>query len=264
MRTGDDFDWSLSLGAVSRQRLNPTLGEFGAFMGSEDELTQHPYYKVGRPGGCMINCQMGIAYYSTHTPPAEMERLTAYNFSCLTRLQPCTHIEDLLPASEEWHLYDKYSSSPTVPIPPPKPEPASPPKPRPPCDVPVWALARDARYVLSVESLSMKTVKENGLDAEMAKVRVVDSLKEPAPWLPSALVDAYPYGGSQYTSPPEEAEHLAPGKRFIVFPIGNDRRDQMLTRDSAIRLERCGVQEDTPETRRELQVGFAQNDSLSP
>jgi hypothetical protein len=117
---------------------------------------------------------------------------------------------------------------------------------------------------LSVETISVKIVKENGLDAEMAKVRVVDSLKEPAPWLPSALVDAYPYGGSRYTSPPEEAEHLAPGKRFIVFPIGNDRRDQMLTKDSPIRLERCGVQEDTPETRRELEIGFAQNDSLSP
>jgi hypothetical protein len=97
----------------------------------------------------------------------------------------------------------------------------------------------------------------------MARVRVVTSLKEPAPWLPGAIVSAYPFGGSDYP-PFEEGEYLVPGRRFIVFPIGNDRRDQLVTKDSPIRLDRCGVQEDTPEIRRELEKGFAQNDTLNP
>src|ERR1700722_11391696 len=145
MRRDNDFDRSLSMGAGSYQRLHRTIEDW-TFMGSEDELAQHPYYKVGRPGGCEINCQIGHVYYSTHTPPAEIQRLTSYDFSCFTRFNPCTELEDLLPAAKEWHLYKeddlKQSSSPEKPW-----------------DVPVWAPARDARYVLAVEALSTKMEK---------------------------------------------------------------------------------------------------------
>jgi hypothetical protein len=244
IRGDDDFDRSLSMGAGSYQRLHRTQ-ETWTFMGSEDELAQHPFYKVGRPGGCMINCEIGEVYYSTRTPPAEIERLTSYDFSCFTRFHPCAELEDLLPAAKEWHLYkeDEIRSS----------------LPEKPCDVPVWALARDARYVLTVEALSIKTVKEREPDREMASVRVLSSLKEAAPWLPGAIVSAYPNLRST-----QATEHLLPGRRYVVFPVGNDRRDERVTRDSPLRLDRCGVQQDTPETRRELEKGFAQNDSLNP
>jgi hypothetical protein len=45
--------------------------------------------------------------------------------------------------------------------------------PKKPCDIPVWALARDARYVLAVEALSTKIEKDQEFDREMARVRVV-------------------------------------------------------------------------------------------
>jgi hypothetical protein len=124
-------------------------------MYSEDELAQHPYYKVGRPGGCKISCQFEIVYYSTHTPPAEIERLTSYNFSCFTQFIACAHIQDLLSVSKEWHLYDDpYQSSPTVPIPPPRPDSSYVMPIPPPCSkIPVWAHARDVRYALAVEVL---------------------------------------------------------------------------------------------------------------
>ncbi len=61
------------------------------WMGGAEGLAQHPYYKVGRPSGCKILCQIVNVYYSTHTPPAEIERLTSYNFSCFTRFNPCIH-----------------------------------------------------------------------------------------------------------------------------------------------------------------------------
>jgi hypothetical protein len=251
----DDFDKDLSIGAGSYQRLHRTLEGFGVFMGSDDELAQHPYYKVGRPGGCMINCQRGVVYYSTHTPPAEIERLTSYDFSCFTRFNPCAEIEDLLPAAKEWHLYKEdqlnQSSLPEIR-----------------CDIPVWALARDARYVLAVEPLSTKIVKGQEdygeYYREVAKVRVVSSLKEPAPWLPGAIVGAHLLYWLNDASPSSEDEHLVPGRRYIVFPVGNDRRDQLVTKDSPLRFERCGVQHDTPEVRRELEKGFAQNDTLRP
>ena len=210
----------------------------------------------------MINCQFGVVYYSTHTPPAEIERLTSYDFSCFTRFNPCTHIEDLLPAAKEWHLYDNaYESSPTVTKPGPLP---------PPCSyIPVWAQARDARYVLAVEALSTKISKghENyGGDyhREVTKVRVVSSLKEPAPWLSGAIVSADLFSWDNAASPPSEDEHLLPGRRYIVFPVGNDDRSHHVTKDSPLMFERCGVQEDTPEIRRDLEKGFAQNDTLRP
>ena len=161
---------------------------------------------------------------------------------------------------KEWRLYDEYQSSPTVPIPPPRPESSyakmfiS-----PPCSkIPVWAHARDVRYALAIEVLPT-TADGQKSDHEMSKVRVVTSLKEPAPWLPGAIVSAYHYGNGSI--PPEEGEDLVPGQRFIVIPDG---KHDILTKDSPIKLDRCGVLEDTPEIRRELEKGFAQNDTLNP
>ena len=232
-------------------------------MGGADQLVGHPYYKVGRPGGCKPNCQIGVVSFSTHTPPTEVQRLSSYNFSCVTRFISCSSLEDLLPAAREWHLYPDHELS--------EAELQSQDQKawerlQEPCSAPVWALARDARYVLAVEVLSTLTQKvehEQGWLQEAAQVRVDESLKEPVPWALGAVVTAHPNG--QFRSQRSaDAEHLMAGKRYIVFPVGNDRRDRLLTRESNIDLERCGVQEDTPETRRELEIGFAQNDALRP
>ena len=181
IRRENDFDKSLSLGAVSRQRLHKTLKDWQSFMGDDSQLAQHPFYRVGRPSGCMLNCEIGVVYFSTHMPPAEIERLTWYDFSCFTRLHPCTELEDLLPAANEWHLYTS------------KEDPQQGLQPEKPCDIPVWALARDARYVLVVKPLSAKMVQDSDYHHEVAKVLVLSSLKEPAPWLPGAIVSAVPF-----------------------------------------------------------------------
>ena len=238
-------------------------------MGSDESMAGHPYYKVGRPDGCKILCQIVSVYYSTRTPPAEIERLTSYDFSCFTRFNPCARIVDLLPAAEEWHIYDnKYESSPTVPMPRPRPFPGPPaPLPIPCSNIPVWAQARDARYVLTIEALSTKIVKNQENDREyrkVTKVRVVNSLKEPAPWLPGAIVNADNREWFDKDWLSSQDEHLVPGRRYIVFAIGNDSRQELVTKESPLSFERCGLREDTPEIRRELEKGFAQNDTLKP
>jgi hypothetical protein len=265
----DDLEWSLSVGAGSYQRLHQTLENPFPSMGGDESLAGHPYYKVWRPSGCEILCQIVSVYYSTRTPPAEIERLTSYDFSCFTRFIPCARIVDLLPAANEWHLYDNpYESSPTRMIPPPRPESSYKPSPPIPCsNIPVWAQARDAHYVLAVEALSTEIVKNQENDREyrkVTKVRVVNSLKESAPWLPGAIVNAdnrqwfdKDWLSSQY-------QPLIPGKRYIMFPFGNDSPRGLVTKDSPLSFERCGIQEDTPEIRRELEEGFAQNDTLHP
>ncbi len=249
----DDFDKELSMGAGSYQRLHRTLENPFVYMGGAEGLAEHPYYKVGRPGGCKPNCQIGVVYYSTHTPPAEIVRLTSYDFSCFTRFDPCKELEDLLPAAKEWHLY-KEDELKQISLP------------QKPCDIPVWAMARDARYVLAVEVLSTKIEKVHedygDYHREVAKARIVSSLKEPAPWLPGAIVSTLNLFNDASAS--SETDHLVPGRRYIVFAIGNDERIQHVTKDSPVRFERCGVPEDTPGVRRELEKGFAQNDTLRP
>jgi|SRR5271156_3603101 len=89
-------------------------------------------------------------------------------------------------------------------------------------------------------------------------------LKEPAPWLPGAIVSTNFLYWLNGASPSSEDEHLVPGKRYIVFAIGNDERHDIVTKDSPLRFDRCGVLEDTPEIRSELEKGFAQNDTLRP
>jgi hypothetical protein len=96
---------------LSRRRQLPETSSddirWGPFLhvGPEDALTGHPYYKVGGPDGCMMNCEIKIVYYSTYTPPTEIQRLTSYDFSCFTRFNPCTEMEDLLPAAREWNIH---------------------------------------------------------------------------------------------------------------------------------------------------------------
>ena len=259
----NDFDKSLQRDALSYQRLQSTLENPFAYLGGADGLVGHPYYKVSRPGGCMPDCQIGKVYFSTHTPPAEIERLTSYDLSCMTRFRPCARLEDLLPAAAEWHLYpDHELSADDLRVQYQMDEEWK----EKPCSVPVWALARDARYVLAVEALSTvieKDKQKRDLFEEAAQVRVIASLKEPVLWPIGAVVTAHPNGWYR-SQPAVNAEHLIPGKRYIVFPLGNDRRDRVLTKDSPVTLERCGVQEDTLETRHDLEIGFAQNDTLNP
>jgi hypothetical protein len=238
-------------------------------MGGDESLAGHPYYKVGRPGGCKILCQIVSINYSTRTPSAEIERLTSYDFSCFTRFHPCDRMVDLLPAAKEWHLYDsEYESGPTVPVPKSGPPPFPKLLPISCSNIPVWAQARDARYILTVEALSTKTTRTDEgwgeLHREVTEAKVVNSLKEPVPWLPGAIVSISSSHLDAGATPSSPDGHMIPGRRYILFPGGNTRRPERTTKDSPIEFDRCGVQEDTPETRHELEKGFAQNDTLGP
>jgi len=255
-----EFPLTLIVQTKSRQRLRSS-GDDWWIMGSDDQLADHPYYKAGRPGGCKINCEEAVVTYSTRTPSAEIDRLTSFNFSCLTQFSSCMELEQLLPAAKDWHLYHEYDSATQQTT-----------RPARPCDIPLWVIARDTRHALIVEGLSKRNVRVPGfsfvgatntitngpdIDKEEARVKILTPLKGAPPWTRGAVVLAYPYRGTT-----EVAEHLFPGKRYIVFPVGDDRRDQVLTKESPIELDRCGVWEDTPENRREVEKGVAQNDEL--
>ena len=88
---------------------------------------------------------------------------------------------------------------------------------------------------------------------ETATVKVVSALKGDAPLADGAVIKAVPY--VYYSSAPAKAgEHLEPGKRYVVIPEEADRLHVLMSW--------CGVFEDSPVVRQELQRGFAQNDRL--
>jgi hypothetical protein len=254
----DNFP-TLIVQTKSRQRLRSS-GDDWWILGTDDQLAAHPYYKADRPGGCTF-CREAVVTYSTRTPSPEIDRLTSFNFSCLTQFFSCVELEQLLPAAKEWHLYHEDDSAMQQSIPLAKR-----------CDIPIWVIARDTRYALLVEGLSSRNVKVPGFsfvgatntitngpdfDKTEARVKVLTALKGDPPWTKGTVVLAYPYEGTT-----EAAEHLFPRKRYIVFPVGDDRRDQVLTKESPIELNRCGVWDDTSENLHEAERGITQNDGL--
>jgi hypothetical protein len=253
--TKDDEGYMLLVKATSQQVLVRT--EDGGTLGRQEQLSQHPYYKAGRPGGCE-NCLMVRVTYSTHTPQSEIERLTSFDLSCVTRLIACRLPEDLLPAAREWHLYGELEPDYRVPGPS-----QSPPR---PCDIPIWAVARDAVSAFVVDAIPTaeqeqvaygKEKSEADLVSESASVRIVQQLKGAYAWKPGTVVEADTFSGRHYNPPPQQPEHLTFGNRYILLASSEDHG-----KEPALFMDRCGVQKDTPEVREELEKGFAQNDNL--
>jgi hypothetical protein len=240
-------DYLLIIETKSRQRL---LHSNGAdwILGGYEQLADHPYYKVGKPGGCE-NCFAAYVVYSTHTPQPEIDRLTDFNFSCFTRFSKCRWLGDLLPVAWDWRLYSYFEPGHTLQMEVPEP-------PRP-CDIPIWALGRDYNAVYAVQALS--TSHLNGSDGphEVDRAKIISTIKG-AQWRNGLVMDVLPYPDSPDDPAMAIRERLIPGKSYLL--VYEDTFDD--PPGPKLPLDRCGVQEDTPEVRHELEKGFAQNDNL--
>jgi hypothetical protein len=245
----DNIDYFLIIETKSRQRLLWT-SDSDWILGSYDQLADHPNYRVGHPGGCE-NCFSAVVTYSTHTPQSEINRLTDFNYSCFTRFGKCQWLGDLLPIAWDWRLYSYFEPGHTLQMEAPVP-------PRP-CDIPLWALGRDYNSVFAVQGLSTVQRKDRDEQHEhpVDRARIISALKG-SPWRNGLVLDVYPYPQDQDDTAMSIREHLTPGKSYLL--IFEDHFDD--PPGPWLTLDRCGVQEDTPENRRELETGFAQNDHL--
>ena len=97
----DFWGYVLFVQARSQQALRESEGG-GDVEGDDDQLAYHPFFKVGQPNGCEGCIWVGITY-STHTPQAEIERLTDFELSCLTNLISCERPDELLSVAREWN-----------------------------------------------------------------------------------------------------------------------------------------------------------------
>jgi hypothetical protein len=254
LKPADDFPLTLMVGTSSRSALHPERkGHW--ILGSEDQLSEHPFFKAGRPGGCEVNCEDVDVAYSTRTAPEEIERLTTFNFRCLTPnpFQPCEDLADLLPAEKPWDVYADNRPN----YQPPVPKTSAPKA----CDIPVWALARDYGTALAVEVVSNGVGHGYGESYELDRARVVEVIKGKPRWPAAADVSVMPFSGEFSNPPYEAAEHLTVGAAYVVFP-GEDfyGLPKKFEDPNLIQTNRCAVQADTPQTREELRKGFAMND----
>ena len=242
----EDEGYLLIVDAKSQQALSDSKD--GAHVrGSEDDLALHPYYRAGRPGGCTSCMAVGITY-STRTPQAEIDRLTSFDLSCLTRFFSCKMPEDLMPAGKEWHIYhddELYAIDQLSKSLPPKA-----------CDIPLWALARDSGTVLVVDGVAVLQESHDGASNEWAAAKVVTYIKGVPRWPIGSTVKIQPFGGQMASPPFQQEEHVALGKRYVILPaedtygtpeaFGPYGRPPESVDAEEIRLPRCGLQEDSP------------------
>ncbi|HEV2578560.1 MAG TPA: hypothetical protein VGU25_15250 [Acidobacteriaceae bacterium] len=252
----DDPGYVMFLVARANDSLGSNLDQENGprpVMGDEEQLARHPDYKAGRPGACE-GCVLAEVTFTPYLAPSTLRELTAYNLSCLTRLvHPCVNLPDVLPIAREWHFYPWTEGGVKTPE-----KPAS----VKACDVPLYAVGRDADKVAVVDVLSRGTKKDVYVypagdrtdEHETATVQIRSTLKGKAIWPDGAIVKAEPKVYDE-NEPSEAGEHFQPGKRYIMIAEEAEDRFHFIT-------PWCGVFEDTPEARQELQKGFAENDRL--
>ena len=192
----------------------PSLDDWGL----EEQLADHPFYIVTHT---RIKADV---QYSTDIPQNDLDKLTAFNFDCITSFRPCVEFDDVLPVAKRRQTRDQFTLM--------------------PCRIPIWALGRDARAAIIGDAVSTTETKEEEGTFENTDLRVVSSMLH-SRWMPGdhLLVRAHP--GEPL---------LAPGKRYIVL-LDYD------TSQALTPIKRCGVLDDTPQARQELNRGFIERNS---
>jgi hypothetical protein len=240
-----DANGGYALIATSRATSRLSSDEY--LLTSSDQLTKHPYYTYTRPGGCSF-CLMANVSFTPDAPESEMRWLTTFNLACLTNFKPCRDVEDIYPASENWHLYDDRPGSANQVN---SEQPANPME----CRIPVFVLGREAAKIISVTSLRESQEQHPDEVDEKATVRFDSVVKGSAVYGSGESIDvisrSYNVGTPLKMQPP-----LTPGEHLLLLSQYFEKEPQPLE------LQRCLVLPDTPEIRAELQRGIAQNDRL--
>ena len=158
-----------------------------------DQLAKHPYYTYNRPGGCSF-CLMARVSFTPDAPESEIRWLTTFNLACLTNFMPCRAIEDIYPASEDWHLYDGTLGGRPAPANQVDSQQTMPPM---ECRIPVFALGREAAKIISVTSLKQSQEQHPDEVDEKATVRFDSVLKGSAVYSSGEAIDviSHPYNG---------------------------------------------------------------------
>jgi hypothetical protein len=248
----DHYDYVLILANQVRSRLRRTESIEDQhekwILGDDEQLDDHPDYKMGRPEGCE-GCESVELTYAPSLSHSTLLQLTDYDLSCLTRFRACTRPYDVLPAARELHFYDEEGSNPTSVT----STPVS-------CRSEPRALARDAEVILEVQPIDVEqkldtSWSEHPIKVEFAHVRLLRTIKGA---LHGKLHDnpvIKPFPGLEDSVFNEAPEHLVPGQRAFVFL----RASYGFEPDGHFEADRCGLLPDTPENLSAIETGIAQD-----
>ena len=76
-----------------------------------DQMSRHPSYRIGWPGGCEI-CVEIYARFTPQASPEDVERVGRLDFSCVTRwVTPCKTQADIMPGAWKQAEKDRQESS---------------------------------------------------------------------------------------------------------------------------------------------------------
>jgi hypothetical protein len=236
---------------IATSRATSRLSSDEYLLTYSDQLVKHPYYMYSRPGGCS-SCLMANVSFTPDAPESEITWLTTFNLACLTNFMPCRYLEEIYPASEDWHLYDgTLGGRPGSPNQVNSEQPANSME----CRIPVFALGREAAKIISVTSLKESQEQHPDEVDEKATVRFNSLLKGSAKYDPGESIDvisrSYNIRNPLKMQPP-----LTPGEHLLLLSQYFEKEARTME------LSRCLVLPDTPEIRAEIQRGMAQIDRL--
>jgi hypothetical protein len=78
---------------IARANQTATLPELCC---DERGRREHPQYVLSAPGGCE-NCLAIFTDFTANASQEDKDRMTDFNFSCMTRWTPCRDEQDILP-----------------------------------------------------------------------------------------------------------------------------------------------------------------------
>jgi hypothetical protein len=221
-------------------------------------FASHPYYSVDRPGGCE-GCLAGWVRYSDVAPQSVVQQLNGINVDCFRVGARCMTIEELLPSSDGFELYDESEFGR-----PRKPSVFGWDKYHGPCDVPVWARARDAFRIVAAQGLRTTggTDGPGGIPSELDRVKVLDTLKGRVLG-EGAEIEVRPYD-PRTLQVEGIAEHIKVGERVFLLSLDPpyQRPDGSSEDLYRLDLDRCSVVPDSADARKEIARGLSANDNL--
>ena len=244
---GDDDGYGLIAKVVSM----PQLSRDGESIHLEDD----PDYVVVRPGGCEP-CMEATLVYSDHAPQEKVRRVAMIEPTCLAGPRNCTTVEDLLPASAPFHLYDgAIGARPEATTVQTSPNPH-------PCAVPVWALGRDTTQIVLAEALSASgnpsEPEQYDIPGSESTIRVLETLRGQNGFGPNDVITVFPYTPMKWDKD-FVPERMIPGKHYFLLGFRRTTEEQAV-KLTGLPLERCSVLPATPAVRAELKRGAQLND----
>jgi len=250
LRPDDEYGYELMFFARANDQLSETDRYGHGVLGRYDQLARHPYYKVGSPQGCEI-CMAAHVTYTPYADQAEIQRITSYDLTCITRRRPCLTLPEVLPAAKDWNLYP-WTESEAEEVQNRK---------ETTCSIPTFVLARDADDVVALQAISshLVTGKQGApfpedQDIETSDFRVIASLKKKSQYTAGKILTINQIHGF-YNRPDAPFKFLHPGGHFIFFPA-------VLGSESPKTSSSCDLVEDSLQTRAEIKRGLGQLDFL--